>query len=60
MFADSYPMREIQDGFFYEVDGKVRGAPVQPNCLAMTFLTQGTILCYAVPHNLIKSIVIEP
>lgn len=25
MFADSYPMREIQDGFFYEVDGKVRG-----------------------------------
>lgn len=51
MFADSYPMREIQDGFFYEVDGKVRGAPVQPNCLAMTFLTQGTILCYAVPHN---------
>ncbi|MCJ1354268.1 MAG: hypothetical protein MMC33_004255 [Icmadophila ericetorum] len=22
MFADSYPMREIQDGFFYEVDGK--------------------------------------
>lgn len=23
MFADSYPMREIQDGFFYEVDGKV-------------------------------------
>ena len=26
MFADSYPMREIQDGFFYEVDGKVCGA----------------------------------
>ena len=25
MFADSYPMREIQDGFFYEVDGKVCG-----------------------------------
>ena len=27
MFADSYPMREIQDGFFYEVDGKVRMQP---------------------------------
>ena len=27
MFADSYPMREIQDGFFYEVDGKVRLQP---------------------------------
>ena len=23
MFADSYPMREIEDGFFYEVDGSV-------------------------------------
>ncbi|KAK9825472.1 hypothetical protein WJX81_007211 [Elliptochloris bilobata] len=21
MFADSYPMREVEDGFFYEVDG---------------------------------------
>ena len=37
MFADSYPMREIQDGFFYEVDGKVRGALVQPHFLAMIF-----------------------
>lgn len=24
MFADSYPMREVEDGFFFEVDGKVR------------------------------------
>ena len=23
MFADSYPMREIEDGFFFEVDGSV-------------------------------------
>ena len=23
MFADSYPMREVEDGFFYEVDGTV-------------------------------------
>jgi hypothetical protein len=23
MFADSYPMREVEDGFFWEVDGKV-------------------------------------
>lgn len=23
MFSDSYGMREVQDGFFYEVDGKV-------------------------------------
>jgi len=25
MFADSYPMREVEDGFFFEVDGSVRG-----------------------------------
>lgn len=24
MFADSYPMREVEDGFFFEVDGSVR------------------------------------
>jgi len=23
MFADSYPMREVEDGFFFEVDGSV-------------------------------------
>ena len=28
MFADSYPVQEVQDGFFYEVEGKVGASTV--------------------------------
>ena len=31
MFADSYPMREVEDGFFFEVDGSVRRERVFSN-----------------------------
>ncbi len=35
MFADSYPMREVEDGFFFEVDGSVRPArPASAGLLA--------------------------
>ena len=46
MFADSYPMREVEDGFFWEVDGKVI-------CSAATLVVAGS---YVAHHLLLLAI----